>query len=275
MGLEEARRRRGAGGVVAGVADLVEAWQQWMSEGGSGNINEFLLHFRSTRGEAISVPDSTISAFTTLIGKQEEAKPSATSEVDRQREIAAIESNYNITSEQATIIADLPTDQKNRILRSLSAGGGLGSSSGGSTRVEFPSEVGLREAQTAEIYQRMANEPMEQYLKRLSAAVKIGELQRDQAKELFDRQLQVDKARREAPGEAASALKTLGGMAVPSGYTFPLTGMQTEPQSLQPFIDAVMPQIPQEYMEMGPDPALMQQLAQAAAQMQAGSPLMQ
>lgn len=298
-----------AGGGTS-LDDISSLVSKWMDAGGSGTLADFVQHhievFGSPPSQKIIVSSGKTAslgeAFNQSLKEYEQSldarkKREALNPQEVQKETAQPWYFDMMTPEQQTawVQGQIPggatagSSQEERQLQGLISRGVLtqeaadqlalagllkGLTGGASTRTEFESERGLREAQTAEIYQRMENEPLAQYLKRLSTAVSIGQLQRDVAKDKFDRAMQVDTARRNAPGEAASALKTLGGMAVPSNYTFPLTGMQTEPQSFQPFIDAVMPQIPQEYMEMGPDPALMQQLAQAASKMQAGTPPM-
>ena len=104
----------------------------------------------------------------------------------------------------------------------------------------------------------------------LAQEIQLGNLKRQEAENVWNRELDREKLRLEAPQSAATMLKTLGGGAVPGiPQRMPgFSGQMTEPQPFQPFVDAFAPQLPEEadiYGQASQNLPHLQQLAQQAA----------
>ncbi len=106
----------------------------------------------------------------------------------------------------------------------------------------------------------------------LAQEIAMGNLKQKEAENVWNRGLDREKLRLAAPQSAATMLKTLGGGAVPNTpQRLPgFSGLSTEPQPFQPFVDAFAPQLPEEAGIAGQaqqNLPYLQQLAQQAAAM--------
>ena len=104
----------------------------------------------------------------------------------------------------------------------------------------------------------------------LAQEISLGNLKRQEAENVWNRELDREKLRLEAPQSAATMLKTLGGGAVPgTPQRMPgFSGQATEPQPFQPFVDAFMPQLPEEagiYGQAGQNNPQLEEWARQAA----------
>lgn len=102
----------------------------------------------------------------------------------------------------------------------------------------------------------------------LAQQIKLGDLKRAEAQAIWEREVDREKMRLEAPQNAANVLKTLGGGAVPAGaQRLPgFSGQMTAPEPFQPYVNAMMPQLPEEAQLAGQVEQNYPQLAQWAQQ---------
>lgn len=106
----------------------------------------------------------------------------------------------------------------------------------------------------------------------LAQQISLGQLKRQEADSIWQREVDREKMRLEAPQNAASVIKTLGGGAVPSTpQRLPgFSGQTTAPEPFQPYVNAMMPQLPNDQQlgqQVQQNLPYLSQLAQQAAAM--------